>query len=117
MQKIIWNMGQMSEEEMAKELEVPLERDNVGTRYREARQIMAKNMCISIFMATPEYENYNYSWDLLHPVVEKLFSLSTEQLSPLYLADLQLSWSRRNLEEVFNSVVKCIEKYNENLQS
>lgn len=81
------------------------------TEYERAKYIMAKNLVISIFLGTTTYKDYNLSWDLLYPVVEKLFSLPSKSISPLYLADLQLSWSRRNLKEVFESVVKCIEYY------
>jgi hypothetical protein len=58
---------------------------------------------------------YHLDWDILAPVVQKIFSnreLSSGEI--LQLADVNLAWSRKDITEIWKSVVKYVQWYNEN---
>jgi len=55
------------------------------------------------------YPKFNTSWSWLVPVVHKIYGNLS---SPIQLANLELSWSRKDINEIFQAVVRYIKQYN-----
>ena len=62
----------------------------------------------------PNTLKYHESWDWLMPVVIKIFNLELINFPGyiLQLADVNLSLTRLNIEELWKSIIKFIEWYN-----
>ena len=65
---------------------------------------------------SPEELVYDESWDWLVPVVIKITKTRVSEIKQpgliLCLGDLTLSWNRISIDEVWNSIVKFITRYN-----
>lgn len=74
--------------------------------------VEGKFKCINITQSRhiSEYKFHN-SMAWLFPIVQKIFSLPQEEISPLDLADVNLAWNRKDITEIWESCVRFVIKY------
>lgn len=68
---------------------------------------------LSVDYIRPESLQFHSSWDWLVPIIHVINALPhIKHGHILQLADLEIAWSRKKIEEIFESVIKFITWYN-----